>query len=251
MDIGHITQLMKGELGPNARSIYHQDLTVPQPMGGGTPPHLKKDTLGAGDFIFVDSGVADSQPSHNYSADGLLLSVVRPIGASVNLGEWAAVNTQGLNLPGDFCIIANFNRPSRAGLSGGPGVGTYAPSLLLNTIALMGVTCQWRPQGVRMNLPGTGLMPNRPEISQTLVDSIIDPQHPETFSLALRVTRTASGGTGKGFFHVGNTEADSLAFNFNNFPDSVPIADIRAGIGTANGQDYRASVYLLDFQIWA
>lgn len=251
MDIGHITQLVKGELGPNARSIYHQDLTVPQPMGGGSPAHLKTDTLGAGDFIFVDSGVAGSQPSHNYSADGLLLSVVRPVGASVNLGEWAAVNLQGITLPGAFCVIANFNRPSRVGLNGGPGVGTYAPSLLMNTSTVMGVTCQWRPQGVRMNLPGTGLMPNRPEISQTLVDSIIDAQHPETFSLALRVTRTAAGGTGKAFFHVGNKEADSFAFNFNNFPDTVPIQDIRAGIGTANGQDYRASVYLLDFQIWA
>ena len=93
MDIGHITQLVKGELGPHARSIYHQDLPVPQPIGGGAPTHLKTDTLGAGDFIFVDSGVAGSQPSHNYSADGLLLSVVRPIGASVNLGEWAAVNS--------------------------------------------------------------------------------------------------------------------------------------------------------------
>lgn len=251
MNIGHITQLVKDELGPNARTIYHQDLTVPQPVGAGQPAHLKADTLGAGDFIFVDSGVAGSQPSHDYRADGLLLSVVRPIGAAVNLGEWAAVNMQAVTVPGAFVLVANFNRPSRAGLSGGPGAGTYAPSLLMNASTLMGVTCQFRPQGVRMNLPGTGLMPNRPEISQVLVNKIIDPQHPETFSLALRVTRTVTGGTGKAFFHVGNNEADSFAFNFNNFPDTVPIHDIRAGIGTASGQDYRASVYLLDFQVWA
>ena len=68
---------------------------------------------------------------------------------------------------------------------------------------------------------------------------------------ALRVTRTAAGGTGKGFFHVGNHEADSLAFSFSNFPDTVPIMDIRAVVGTASGEGYRASVYLLDFQIWA
>ena len=154
-------------------------------------------------------------------------------------------------LAGAFVAVANFNRPSRVALGGGPAVGTYAPSLLLNTSALMGVTCQFRPEGLRMNLPGTGLMPNRPPIPQALVDEILDPQHPETFSLALRVTRTAAGGTGKGFFHVGNHEADSLAFSFSNFPDTVPILDIRAGVGTASGEGYRASVYLLDFQIWA
>ena len=252
MDIGHITQLVKGELGPQARAVYHQDLTVPQPGGAGQPAHLKKDTLGGGDFIFVDSGVAGSQPTHDYQPDGLLLSVVRPIGAAVNLGEWAAVATQGVTIPGAFALVANFNRPSRAGLSGGPGDGTYAPSLLMNTTAtLMGVTCQFRPQGLRMNLPGTGLMANRPPIAQSLADRILDAQHPETFSLALRVTRTPAGGTGKAWFHVGNDEADSLAFDFPNFPSTMPIADLRAGIGTASGQDYRASVYLLDFQIWA
>lgn len=251
MDIGHITQLVKGELGAQARAIYHQDLTVPQPGGAGQPPRLETDTLGAGDFIFVDSGVAGSQPTHDFRADGLLLSVVRPIGATVNLGEWAAVDVQGVTLPAAFVLVANFNRPSRVALAGGPGAGTYAPSLLLNTGALMGVTCQFRPEGLRMNLPGTGLMPNRPPISQTLVDEILDPQHPETFSLALCLSRTGTGATGKAFFHVGNQEADSLPFTLSSLTDTVPILDIRAGIGTANGEDYRASVWLLDFQIWA
>ncbi len=115
----------------------------------------------------------------------------------------------------------------------------------------MGVTCQFQPEGLRMNLPGTGLILNRPPISRNLVDGIFDTRHPETFSLALRVTRTAVVGTGRGFFHVGNLEVDSLAFVFSDLPSTVAILDIRAGVGTLNGEDYRVSVDLLDFQVWA
>jgi len=79
----------------------------------------------------------------------------------------------------------------------------------------------------------------------------IDQQHPSPLSLALQVSRTASAGTGKAFLFVDNEEADSIAFNFSNFTTSIQIADIRAGIGTATGVEYRASVRLLDFQIWA
>ena len=256
MDIGHITQLVKGELGPHARVAYHQDLTRPNPGGPGNVEHLKTDTLGAGDFVFVDSGAANTHPTHDYRDDGLLLSTDRPLGASVNIGEWAAAKVQGLALPPRFVCVANFNRPVRAGLTGGPGVGIYAPTLLMNTAAtgpavLMGVTCQFQPEGIRMNLPGVGVMANRPVISQSLADRIQDVQHPETFSLALAVDRSSTPAAGKGFFFVGNLEADSLAFDFGTLPASASIADIRAGIGTRSGDNYRASVFLLDFQIWS
>jgi hypothetical protein len=94
-------------------------------------------------------------------------------------------------------------------------------------------------------------MLNRPPISQNLVDGIFDTRHPEAFSLALRVTRTAVVGTGRGFCHVGNREVDSLAFVFSDLPSTVAILDIRAGVGTLTGEDFRESVDLLDFQIWA
>jgi hypothetical protein len=115
----------------------------------------------------------------------------------------------------------------------------------------MGASCQFRVEGVRLNLPGTGVMANRPPIAKSLVDRILDQQHPSPLSLALQVSRTASAGTGKAFLFVDNEEADSIAFNFSNFTTSIQIADIRAGIGTATGVEYRASVRLLDFQIWA
>jgi hypothetical protein len=112
----------------------------------------------------------------------------------------------------------------------------------------MGVTCQFRPEGVRMNLPSA--MSNQPPFDRALADRILEPEHPAAISLALSVSRTAAGATGKGYLFVGSDEADALAFTFANFATAVPLLDIRAGIGTANGTDYRASVRLLDFQIW-
>ena len=247
MDIGHITQLAQDQLGNQARPAYHQDLTGPTSQN-----HLKVDELGAGDFIFVDSGVAGSNPQHSYETDGLLLSVDRPLEAAVNMGSWGAAGMQTVAVPATFMLFAVFERPSRVSLGTAPPAGVYAPSLLINrgTTTLMGVTSQFRPEGVRLNLPGTGVTPNRPPIPQSLVDKILDPEHPSSISLALTVSRTAASGSGKGFLFVGNEEADSFPFNFADFTMATPIVDIRAGIGTASGQEYRASVYLLTFQIW-
>jgi hypothetical protein len=251
MDDGHISRLARGELGPRARPVYYQDLTRSTPDAAGQVNHVRVDTLGGGGFTFVDSGVPNSQPAHEYRSSGLRLSIMRPVGATTSIGEWAAVKMSGVNPPAAFLLVANFIRPSRMAGSSGASTGTYATSLLINAGALMGVTCQFQPEALRMNLPGTGLLLDRPPISRELVDQILDPQHPQRFSLALRVTRTAVVGTGRGFVHVGNLEVDSIAFGFSNLPTAVPIIDIRAGVATSTGEDYSASVDLLDFQVWA
>ena len=250
MDTEYISRLAKVELGPRARAIYHQDLTRSIPAVAAYAQHVKVDTLGGGDFTFIDTGVPNSQPVHEYKPDGLGLSIVRPIGATTSVGEWAAVRMNGVNPPASFLLVANFIRPSRVARNE-VAAGTYATSLLINAGTLMGVTCQFQPEGLRMNLPGTGLMLNRPPIPQKLADQILESCHPETFSLALRVMRTPVVGTGRGFLHIGNLEVDSLAFVFSDLPSNVPILDIRAGVGTLSGEDYRASVDLLNFQIWA
>ena len=82
-----------------------------------------------------------------------------------------------------------------------------------------------------------------------MADRIVDAQNPSAFTLALTVKRSATTAVGKAFLFVGNDEADSIGFNFVNPP--TPVVDIRAGVGTANGVEYRASVFLLDLQIWA
>jgi hypothetical protein len=245
MDIGHITQLAKDLLG-KSKCVYRQDLT--RPPGEA---HLKVDELGAGDFFFVDSGIPNSNPSHSYGADGLLLSIERPLGTSGNMGEFGAANTQSVTVPDRFLLVATFKQPSQVSLTAAPPSGTYAPAILINADKLMGASCQFRPEGVRLNLPMTGIMANRPPIAQNFVDRILDQQHPSPLSLALQVSRTAAAGTGKAFLFIGDDEADSIAFDFPNFTTSIKISDLRAGIGTANGAEYRVSVRLLDFEIWA
>ncbi|MBA2525136.1 MAG: hypothetical protein H0V18_05020 [Pyrinomonadaceae bacterium] len=51
---------------------------------------------------------------------------------------------------------------------------------------------------------------------------------------------------------VGADAADSVHFAFGNGLTSATVFDnIRVGIGTANGTNYRASVYVTEFEIWA
>lgn len=247
MDIGKITQLAKDEFGPHARAVYHQDLSGPAQQ-----KHLKTDDLGAGDFIFVDSNVAGSNPQHAQQTDGLVLSVDRPV-PSGSMGSWGAANVKDIELPAGFLLVAVFQRPARVPLNGQFVAGAYAPSLLMNTTApqVMGVTSQFRPEGIRMNLPGTTLGVNRPSIAPELQDRMVDPDNPSDFALALKVDRSVAPVAGKAWLFVGNDEADSVAFNFPNLGVSTPIFDVRAGMGTAGGVNYRASVSLLRFQIWA
>lgn len=246
MDIGKITQLAKGEFGPHARCVYHQDLTGPAQQN-----HLKADDIGAGDFIFVDSSIAGSNPQHSYTPDGLLVSVDRPVPTG-NMGSWGAANVQTIQLPPAFLLVAVFEKPSRVPLNPQYVAGVYAPSVLMNIgTTLMGATSQFRPEGVRLNVPGTGLALNRPSIDPALQNKIVDPQHPSELALAFKVDRSAAPVAGKAWLFVGNEEADTVAFNFTNLEAATPILDLRAGIGTANGINYRASVFVLRFQVWS
>jgi hypothetical protein len=255
MDIGKITQLAKDEFGAHARSVYHQDRTGPASQN-----HLKADDIGAGDFVFVDSGVSGSNPQHSQNPDGLRLSVERPVGASGNMGSWGAANLQTAQLPAAFLLVAVFQRPSQIPLNAQFVNGAYAPSLLMKTNVapppndLVGATSQFRPiGGVRLNLPGTTLMLNRANIDPALHAKIIDAQHPSDFCLALKVDRTVAPVAGKAWLFVGNEQGDTITFTFpsTNVTASTQIFDVRAGMGTAGGIQYRASVDLLRFQIWA
>ena len=209
MDIGKITQLAKDEFGPHARCVYHQDRTGPQSQN-----HLKVDDIGAGDFVFVDSGVSGSNPQHAQNPDGLLLSVERPVGATGPMGSWGAANLQTAQLPAAFLVVAVFRRPSQTPLNAQFVDGAYAPSLLMNTDVvpppnnLVGATSQFRTTGgVRLNLPGTTLMLNRQDIEAALHAKIVDAQHPSDFCLALKVDRTVAPVAGKAWLFVGNQEA--------------------------------------------
>ena len=216
MDIGKITQLAKDEFGPHARCVYHQDRTGPQSQN-----HLKVDDIGAGDFVFVDSGVNGSNPQHAQNPDGLLLSVERPVGATGPMGRGARRICRPPSSRPPFWWSRSSGDRARTPLNAQFVDGASAPSLLMNTDVvpppnnLVGATSQFRTTGgVRLNLPGTTLMVNRQDIDAALHAKIVDAQHPSDFCLALKVDRTVAPVAGKAWLFVGNEEGDSITFTF-------------------------------------
>lgn len=249
------TQIAHDFLGPCQR-VYHQDLAT-----HGNQPRLKIDKLGAGDFIFVDTVPAGQNPSHSYEEKGLLVSVERPPSAAptVGMGHHAAVNGQIITMPERFVLTGTFIEPKKLSLipNQPPPEGTYAPAVLLSfgTI-LTGATSQFRPSGQRLNTPRIAIPQtnplDRPDIASNLYNKVIDPQNPSPFTLILHVERGDTASQGNAMLFVGAEEADKFPFTFSNGLTSATLFDnIRIGIGTANGTNYRASVYVTEFEIWA
>ena len=252
LDIGRLLA-ERSETPPELRLKLAYRLNFTGPRTGNS---LLTDLFRAGEVEFVGSDVSDSDPQHSLeydllNKDGLRLSVVRPVGATVNIGHWAAVplRLSAEQLPEAFLLVAAFNRPRQTPLDQFVD-GTFAPSLLIfSQGAMKGATCQFRTDGVRLNLPGTGVTPNRPSIDQAFVDAITA-RPPAPVTLGLFVDRRVDPVRGVAHLYVGNEEADSHRFSFATFTQDSGIRHIRAGIGTASGEGYRASVFLLDFQIW-
>jgi hypothetical protein len=243
------TQIAQNLLGPCQR-VYHQVLTT-----HGNQPHLRIDMLGAGDFIFVDSVPAGQNPAHSYEQKGLLTSVERPATATTNLGQRAAVNGQNITMPERFVLTGTFIEPKKVSLTPNqpPPQGTYAPSVLLSFgTTLTGATSQFRDTGQRLNAPGISNPQTRPDIAANLSNKVIDPQNPSPFTVILRAERGASDSQGKAMLFVGAEEADAFDYTFGNGLTSATLFNnIRVGVGTASGGNYRASVYVTEFEIWA
>jgi hypothetical protein len=243
------TQIAHDLLGPSQR-VYHQDLTT-----HGNQPRLKIDKLGAGDFIFVDSVPVGQNPAHAFEQKGLLTSVERPATATTNLGHWAAVDGQNIVMPERFVLTGTFIEPNKVSLipNQPPPTGTYAPSLLLSFgTTLTGATIQFRPTGQRLNAPGIAVPVNRPDIPASLSSKITDPQNPSLFTLVLHVERSAADSEGDAMLFIGTDVADSVHYTFGNGLTSATVFNnIRVGVGTASGGNYRASVYVTEFEIWA
>lgn len=242
------TQIAHDLLGPSQR-IYHQDLTV-----HGNQPRLKIDKLGAGDFVFVDTVPPGQNPIHRFEQKGLLTSVER-LPTSTAAGHWAAVNGQNITIPERFMLTATFIEPNKVSLTPNqpPPAGTYAPSLLLSFgTTLTGATCQFRATGLRMNAPGIAAPINHTEFDVNLASKITAAQDPSEFTLILHVKRGATDSEGDAMLFVGDQEADSAHYNFGNgLTVATVFNNIRVGVGTAGGGNYRCSVYITEFEIWA
>lgn len=243
------TQIAHDLLGPSQR-VYHQDLTT-----HGNQPHLKIDKLGAGDFIFVDSVPAGQNPTHSFEQKGLLISVERSPTATGGFGHQAAANLQNITLPDRFMLTGTYVEPKKVSLVANqpPPDGTFAASLHLSFGTLLtGATSQFSPTGQRLNTPRIAAPPNRPDIPASLSNQVLAAQNPSPFTLVLNVKRGATDSEGHAKLFVGDVEADSFDFVFGNGLTSATVLNnVRAGIGTASGANYRASVYVTEFEIWA
>ena len=251
------TQIAHNLLGP-AQRVYHQDLTT-----HGNQPHLKIDKLGAGDFIFFDSGYPGSNSAHSYEEKGLLISIERPPNANGGVGLSAAVNGQNITIPQRFVLTGTFIEPRKVSLipNQPPPLGIYAAALALSfENTLSGVTSQFRDEnqvgprtpGQRLNVPFAVPQVIGDDICANLYNEVIDAQHPSPFTLVMHVERSASDSAGYAMLFVGDQLADSAHFNFGNALTAATVFNnIQVQIATAFGTNYRASVYVTEFEIWA
>jgi hypothetical protein len=85
------------------------------------------------------------------------------------------------------------------------------------------------------------------DIQANLYNEVIDAQHPSPFTLVMYVERSPSDSAGYGKLYVGDQLADSAQFTFLG---QTVFDNIKVGIATAYGTNYRASVYVTELEIW-
>jgi len=244
------TKIAGDLLGDHAQLVYYQDLTTHQ--------HLKIDQLGAGDFIF-SSDPGTPNPTHSYEKEGLLMSLDRPSSAA-NGSSWAAVNLPNITMPQRFVLTATFIEPKIVSqIPNQPLLYQYAAALAPSFAnAYWGETSQFRnvrqngqllTPGQRLDVPFAEIFPDN--ISANLYNEVIDAQHRSPFTLVMYVERSPSDSAGYGKLYVGDQLAASVQFTFLGHLTSATVFDnIQVGIGTAYGTNYRASVYVTEFEIW-
>lgn len=228
-----------------------------------TPSHkiinytnLNVDHLGAGQLDLRHANVPGAIPTWEYSKEGLRLGIERPPSqVDESIGHFMIVDADFVIQR--FLLLATFRRPLQ---EPGSDPANYTPGIFAAAILFtpwkgseMGISCQVRPEGVRVNLPGTGLTPNRAPISSDLAAKILDPDDPSLYTLALRYDRgapTAAQATAALF--VGDeTIADTWDFALPSLDNVQYVTDVRAGIGTTGtGRGNKASVDLIDVQVW-
>jgi hypothetical protein len=248
------TQIAHDRLGP-AQRVYYQDLTT-----HGDQPHLIIDKLGAGDFIFVGSG-SGANPAHSYEEEGLLMSVERPPNATDSTHSTATINGQNITMP-RFVLISTFITPKKVSLTPNqsPPLGQYSPALVLtfgNTLS--GVTGQFRDENksgpitpsLRLNVPFAVPQVLGNDIMANLYNEVVAAQNPSPFTLVMDVDRSASDSAGHAMLFVGDQLADSAPFSFGDALTAATVFNsIEVEIATALGANFRASVYVTEFEIW-
>ena len=265
------TKIAHDLLGGLSQRIYHQDLLIL----GADSPHLKIDWLGAGDFGFLDSDPAGQNPTHAYDSKGLLTTVERP--ADLNfidkiLGHQAAIDTSNIDLPKEFVLIATFVRPEKVSLidpNKPPAAGTYAAAILLDFDGKeTGATSRFRTDTLGtpfqdLNAPGLGVGGGEPisPIPDSQYKQVIATTNPSVFTVVLHLQRDTTT-IGLMLFVGDELAPPAKTFDYSGvFPNltaATVFNNIRVGISTLpatsiapSPTNFRASVYLTEFEMWA
>ena len=238
--------------------------------------------VNANDLEFFETQPG-SNPRWGSHDEGLNISVDRAAHAidDVGWGYFAAVPLAniGFDTPERFLLFGTFRRPRQRRLprimfldndgraSEEPEIeqppdpfvdGAWAVGLQIRVPGSapdrgMGVTCQFRTDGTRLNLPRTGVMANRPFLEQTdpdLVAKIVDSDNPSNFTLILSYDRSKAPNSGYAALLVGHQVADSISFDFVNMANVTAIDYLQSGVGSITGKAYKAQVDIIDLQIW-
>ena len=165
--------------------------------------------IGAGD-VTLSIHVNGSHPQHSFQRDGLPSSVNCP-----SHGEHRFVGRGERPehpLPAPFLLVAVLERPTQTPLNRQHVVGTYAGTFPMNAGGtLTGATSQISTDSVRLNVVSLGLTGRSSMRNSGTRWSIAAPSD---FALALKVHRTAAPAAGRAWLFVGNTNADSVDFDF-------------------------------------
>ncbi len=116
----------------------------------------------------------------------------------------------------------------------------------LATETLAAADLQVRADGARLNAPGASVGLNLPNVPQDVYDALVGGS---TFTLELLVDRVT--GVGNAALHVGSFEV-SRTFTYAAFTATggPTITAIGPTLAIANGPGQRASVRVLDFQVF-
>lgn len=233
--------------------------------------HMGEGSTQAGDFEYIGTQQDGLHPEAVRNRNGLTLTFNRPANAvdPDHYSYFAGLDPSRVGmLPGHFALFATFRRPIQEPWKVGPAHeinplfrdGEWAAGLLVQVPGGrpqgMGVTCQFRPDGTRMNLPGTGVLNDtnrRPFLATFAPDaesSLLDPVNPSNFTLVLSYDRSSMTNTGFAALYIGADLIDSYSFNFDMMTNAGSITRALAGLGSISGAAYKAQIDLVDLQIW-
>ncbi len=264
--------------------IYQQILPETKPP----TPRPRIDTLGAGDFEIVGFHPPGSEPLPSFKKRGLFLRTRRPAGlpAFNRNGEGitstiAGVrvhppSTPGQRLPDEFVVTATFRAPKQGlftpsedhpiGADDHPG--EWAPVIVAFTtdpeLAFFAASAQFReatptrPEGMRLNAPGTGTPAGLANIDPAFFLAIMREPDPVTFTLVVHVDRSSDPSKFRANMFV---EAQPAYPLLADPPVSIELDEvlepgkiiehIGAGIATGGGARFNVSVEIHEFEIWA